>query len=86
MLDEVLSGLTPKEVAEAIELTRCIRSKRGLTVIMVEHVLRALMQLCPRIIVLDHGRLIAEGTPAEINNNPAVIDAYLGDAYEHAAA
>jgi branched-chain amino acid transport system ATP-binding protein len=78
MLDEVLAGLTPTEVEQAISLIRKVRTKYNLTILMVEHVLRAVMQLCERVIALHHGEKIAEGTPAEISNHPAVISAYLG--------
>jgi branched-chain amino acid transport system ATP-binding protein len=77
MLDEMMAGLNPVEVGEAMELVRKIRDK-GVTVLMIEHVMKAIMSICDRIIVLHHGELIAEGTPGEIANNKQVIDVYLG--------
>ena len=78
MLDEVMAGLTPTEVAEALAMLDSLKQRHSLTLLVVEHVMRALMQMCGRILVLHHGVTIATGTPAEIGANPAVIDAYLG--------
>ena len=78
MLDEVLAGLTPTEVDEAVQMIRALRKKYDLSIIMVEHVLRAVMQLCERIIVLHHGEKISEGTPEQVSGDPEVIAAYLG--------
>ena len=78
MLDEVLAGLTPVEVNDAVTMIRDLQDKYKLTVIMVEHVLRAVMQLCERIVVLHHGDKISEGTPEHVSNDRAVIEAYLG--------
>ena len=79
LLDEVLAGLTPAETAEAMEIVRKIQKTVGLTILMVEHVMKAVIGLCGRIIVLHYGRMIAEGTPKEIVENPEVIEAYLGE-------
>ena len=73
-----MAGLNPTEVAESMELVRKIRDK-GITVIMIEHVMKAIMNICERIIVLDHGKKIAEGTPEEISKSKTVIEIYLGE-------
>ena len=86
MLDEVLAGLTPTEVDDAARMIRAVHGKYGLTVIMVEHVLRAVMQLCERIVVLHHGEKISEGTPEHVSDDPAVIAAYLGTSSREPAA
>ena len=77
LLDEVLSGLTPGEIGEAVALVRRIRDS-GASIVFVEHVMRAVMALADRIAVLDHGRLVAIGAPAEVMNRPDVVSAYLG--------
>jgi branched-chain amino acid transport system ATP-binding protein len=77
LLDELMAGLNPTEVEHAIGMVRRIRD-RGITIIMIEHVMHAIMNVCDRIIVLHHGVKIAEGTPKEIANNQQVIDIYLG--------
>jgi len=78
LLDEVLAGLTANEVAEALDIIRAVHRRRNLTLLVIEHVMRALTQLCQRIVVLHHGEKIAEGFPAEIVGDPRVVDAYLG--------
>jgi branched-chain amino acid transport system ATP-binding protein len=77
LLDEIMAGLNPTEVAHAMELVTRIRDK-GITVIMIEHVMKAIMSICDRIIVLHHGQKIAEGTPQEIAASEEVIKVYLG--------
>lgn len=78
LLDEVLAGLTASEVAEALDMIRALHQRRKLTLVVIEHVMRALMHLCQRIVVLHHGEKIAEGAPAEIIADQRVVDAYLG--------
>ena len=78
MLDEVMAGLNPTEVTEAMALVTKIRDS-GITVIMIEHVMKAIMSICNRIVVLHHGAKIAEGTPQEISTSKTVIEVYLGE-------
>jgi len=77
LLDETMAGLTLREVEEGLKLLKEIR-ERGTTLILVEHIMRAVMGISDRVIVLNHGVKIAEGTPGEITENPEVVEAYLG--------
>jgi branched-chain amino acid transport system ATP-binding protein len=77
LLDELLAGLNPSEVLNALDLIQRIRAM-GITIVMVEHLVKAVFGLSDRIVVLNAGQKIAEGTPAEVADNVRVIDAYLG--------
>ena len=82
LLDEVMAGLNHTEIDQAVALVGQL-SKRGLTIVIVEHVMRAIMAVAKRIVVLDHGQKIAEGSPQEVVANPEVVRAYLGSGYAH---
>jgi branched-chain amino acid transport system ATP-binding protein len=78
LLDELMAGLNPTEVAQSMELVTRIRDD-GITIFMIEHVMKAIMSVCDRIIVLHHGKKIAEGTPQEIATSRTVVEVYLGE-------
>ena len=79
MLDEVMAGLNHTEIAEELELLKKLNKEKEITLLVVEHVIKAMTQLCERIVVVNHGEKLAEGTPNEVVNNPEVIKAYLGE-------
>lgn len=85
LLDEPAAGLNPEEGQRLVEMIRRVR-ERGVTVLLVEHHMRVVMGVCDRIIVLDHGALIAQGTPAQISDDPDVIRVYLGREKAHAGS
>ena len=80
LLDEVVAGLNPTEVDRTIDLILALR-ERGITILIVEHIMRVIMRISDRLVVLNFGEKIAEGPPAEVSANRAVIDAYLGEAH-----
>lgn len=81
LLDESFAGLNPAELDESIEIIRKIKA-RGITIMIIEHHMKVIMAISDRIVVLNYGEKIAEGTPHEIGNNPLVVEAYLGEAQD----
>lgn len=80
LLDETAAGLNPKELDQAIELIKQI-NRRGITIVIVEHIMKVVMTISNRILAINHGQPVAEGSPEEVSRNPEVIKAYLGEEY-----
>ena len=79
LLDEVMAGLRPTETDRMVAVLKRLRSESGLTILLIEHVMRAVMALSDRVVVLHHGEKISEGTPAQVTKDPAVLECYLGE-------
>jgi branched-chain amino acid transport system ATP-binding protein len=78
LLDEVMAGLRPTETDHMVALFRELNARLGLTILLIEHVMRAVMALSAHVVVLHHGQVIAAGTPQEVTRDPAVLECYLG--------
>ena len=81
LLDEVMAGLNETEIAASVQIVRSVRDELGVTILWVEHVMSAVIELAERVIVLNFGKVLAEGTPKAVMRHPEVIDAYLGKAH-----
>jgi branched-chain amino acid transport system ATP-binding protein len=84
MLDEPMAGLNPTEVAEFVSFVRKLKDETEITIVIVEHVMRAISSSCTRVVVLHHGEMLAEGTPSEVLSDEKVVEVYLGESYARA--
>ena len=80
LLDEVMAGLRPTETDRMVAAFRRLNAEQGITILLIEHVMRAVMALAQRVYVLHHGEIIASGTPAQVTSDPRVVSSYLGSA------
>lgn len=85
LLDEPAAGMNPQETGELMQLIRFIKERFNLTILLIEHDMQLVMGICQRVVVLDYGQIIAEGTPLEVTKDPRVIKAYLGEEVDHGA-
>jgi branched-chain amino acid transport system ATP-binding protein len=83
LLDEVMAGLRPTETDQMVAAFRRLNAEHGVTILLIEHVMRAVMALAQRVYVLHHGVIISSGTPAEVTSDPKVLESYLGTAELH---
>jgi branched-chain amino acid transport system ATP-binding protein len=81
MLDEPMAGLNPSEISKFVDLMKKVNSEKMMTIVIVEHVMKAISSACSRVIVMHHGEVLAEGTPENVMSNERVIEVYLGESY-----